>query len=147
MQYRHYSIVHCYLLFFWLAIQGFAQSRSSSKPEIIRDTDVAEGKDSTKPKPKELNPMLAEQNINIGNFYLKKKNYDAAIQRFLLALEYQPTSGPAYEALGRAYEKNGQISKAINTFTEFTKKYPNSPKCPDFRAKIARLAKLDKKSP
>jgi len=97
-----------------LAVICFAQTQTPQMPTLIRDTDVAEGKeDNESPPAKEFNPLLAEQNINIGNFYLKKKNYTAAIQRYLTALEYHPDSIPAHEALARAYEKSGDIAKAI----------------------------------
>jgi tetratricopeptide (TPR) repeat protein len=126
----------------WLALPAFAQSGSNRKPALIRDTDTAEGKESSDAQPtKELNPLLAEQNINIGNFYLKKKNYGAAIRRYLDALEYQPDSIRAYEALTRAYEKNGEITKAILAYKEFIENNPDSPKSPEFRIKIAKLEK------
>jgi tetratricopeptide (TPR) repeat protein len=121
-----------------------AQNQTPHKPpELIRDTDAAEGKADTEAAPKkEHNPMLAEQNIDIGNFYFKKRNYDAAIQRYLEAIEYQPDSVRAYEALTRAYEKKGDTEKAIAAYKEFIDYYPNSPKSPEFRI---RLAKLEKK--
>jgi tetratricopeptide (TPR) repeat protein len=121
-----------------------AQSRAPKKPpELIRDTGAAEDKaDTEAATKKDRNPMLAEQNINIGNFYLKKRNYDAAIERYLEAIEYQPDSVRAYEALTRAYEKKGDTSKAITAYREFIEHNPNSPKSQEFRA---RLAKLEKK--
>jgi tetratricopeptide (TPR) repeat protein len=123
---------------------AMAQSHNSQRPELIRDTDEAEGKESADaPKAKEPNPMLAEQNVNIGNFYFKKKNYAAAIQRYLEAIEYQPNSIQAYEALTRAYEKNGEPLKAISAYKDFIEKNPDSPTSSEFRI---RLAKLEKKS-
>jgi hypothetical protein len=46
---------------------------------------------------------------------------------------------PAYEGLARAYEKNGDILKAINAYKGFLEKNPDSPKASDFRTKIAKL--------
>jgi tetratricopeptide (TPR) repeat protein len=130
--------------FFSCLAAAFAQTGSSGRPELIRDTDAAEGKESTEAEPpKELNPLLAEQNISIGNFYLKRKNYAAAIQRYLDALEYKPDSVQACEALARAYEKNGDLSKAAGAYRDFIAKNPDSPKSGEFRA---RLDKLEKKS-
>jgi tetratricopeptide (TPR) repeat protein len=128
-----------------LTLPAFSQSHNSGRPELIRDTDAAEGKETAgdAATPKEPNPMLAEQNINIGDFYLKKKNYAAAIQRYLEAIEYQPSLIRAYEALARAYEKNGEPAKAINAYKDFIQKNPDSPKSVEFRTK---LAKLEKKS-
>jgi Tfp pilus assembly protein PilF len=126
------------------ALPVCAQSNESRKPELIRDTDVAEGKDASEaPKAKEQDPVQAKHSISIGNFYLKQKNYAAAIDRYLEAIEYQPNSIRAYEALARAYEKNGEITKARNTYKTFLDKNPDSPDSSDFRI---RLAKLEKKA-
>jgi outer membrane protein assembly factor BamD (BamD/ComL family) len=117
-----------------------AQSR---EPRLIRDTDVAEGKDaSASQAPKEPNPVLALQNLNIGNYYLKQKNYAAAIQRFLEAIEYQVDLLKAYDGLTEAYEKNGEIQKAVTIYKDFLTKNPDAPKIDQFRS---RLAKLEKK--
>jgi outer membrane protein assembly factor BamD (BamD/ComL family) len=136
------------LLSFSLAALAVAQSGSSRKPELIRDTGEEEEQKSAKAQEsKERNPMLAEENVGIGNFYFKRKNYIAAIDRYLLALEYQPDSIKAHEALGRAYEKNGDISKAVDLYTRFIEENPNSPKSKEFRAKVAKLQKYGVISP
>ncbi len=115
----------------------------AKKPALIRDTEKAEEKDEPEAnQPKELNPLLSEKNLKIGDFYYKRKNYVAAIQRYLDAIAYQPDRTEAYEALGRAYEKNGDMTKALDTYRDFIAKFPDSPKVGSFRAK---LAKLDKK--
>lgn len=139
------SSVAIFLLFFaLLALEVFAQHGASKKPVLIRDTGASESQEEAEAEPaKEPNPLLAEQNLSIGNFYLKRRNYIAAIQRFLEALEYQPDSIPAMEALAKAYEKNGEINKAIGTYRDFLEKYPDSPKSSEFHA---RLAKLEKKT-
>jgi Tfp pilus assembly protein PilF len=144
MKHLQTRLIFLSLLLVFLALPVLAQSNNSRKPELIRDTDAAEENDASEaPKDKEQNPLLSKQSINIGNFYLKQKNYAAAIERYLEAIEYQPNSIRAYEALARAYEKNGQTSQAINTYKSFIEKNPNSPGSPDFRT---RLAKLEKKS-
>ncbi|MBN1567702.1 MAG: tetratricopeptide repeat protein [Acidobacteria bacterium] len=117
-------------------------SQASREPKLIRDTEIAEGKDVHEAEaPKEPNSELAEQNVNIGNYYLKQKNYDAAIKRFLEAIAYQADLVPAYEGLARAYEKNGDILKAINAYRGFINKNPDSPKASDFQKKIEKLEK------
>jgi len=123
------------------------QSRSQ-KPGLIRDTDKAEGKDeeeATKPKP--YNPLEADRCLKVGDYYFKRKNYDAAIQRYMEALEYQPSRVDAYEALGRAYEKQGAMGKALRVYQDFMQKYPESPKAKDFKEKAARLEKNTSTTP
>jgi len=118
------------------------QSPPSRRPALIRDTDKAEGKEEADAnQPKEFNPLLAAKNLKVGDFYFKKKNYIAAIQRYAEAIEYQPNLTEAYEALGRAYEKNGDPAKAVNTYKDFIQKNPDSPKVAEFRVKLAKLEK------
>ena len=123
----------------------FAQFPTKQKPKLIRDTDIAEGNETTDSSaPKEQNPLLCDHSIQIGNFYFKKKNYAAAIERYLEALEYQPNSVKAYDALTKAYEKKGDQEKAAATYREFIKKFPESPKVKEFQARLAALEKKTK---
>ena len=123
-------------------IPALTQTRSQ-RPALIRDTDKAEGKEETDvPKEKEYNPLLAEQAVKIGDYYFKQKNFDAAIERYIEALQYQPERVDAYEALGKTFEKKGETLKAQEVYRDFIRKNPDSRKIPEFKA---RLAKLEKK--
>lgn len=126
-----------------LAGAGFIQQAPPKKPPgLIRDTGVAEGKTEAEAViKKEYNPLLAGQNLKIGNFYFKKGNYDAAIPRFQDAIEYQPSLVAAYDALGRAYEKKGDKAKAVAVYNDFLTKYPDASKASDFKSRAARLEK------
>jgi outer membrane protein assembly factor BamD (BamD/ComL family) len=119
-----------------------ATPQNRRPPGLIRDTDTAEGKeDAEAVKPKEYNPVEAEKNLQVGNYYLKGKNYDAAIMRYLEALEYQPDFVKAFDALARAYEKNKQFDKAADVCRDFLRKNPDSPKAEDFKSLLKRLEK------
>jgi outer membrane protein assembly factor BamD (BamD/ComL family) len=136
------AILTLWVGIFACQVQPAASQSTGPKPALIRDTDAAEGKDADSAEaPKEPNPLLSEQNFNIGNFYYKKKNYSAAIRRYLDAIEYQPGSARACDALARAYEKNDQAEKAIAALKEFIEKNPNSPKLTDFKTRLAKLEK------
>jgi pentatricopeptide repeat protein len=123
-----------------------SQEQPRRTPRLIIDTDVAEGKEeeSKAEQPKEYNPALASQNLKVGDYYFRKKNYDAAIERYLEAIGFQPSLSDAYTALARAYEKNGNLSKAIQVFKEFVQKNPDSPKVVEFQS---QAEKLEKKQP
>jgi tetratricopeptide (TPR) repeat protein len=138
---------------------GWAQSSSASKPVIIRDTGVADASGEEKPRePVQRDPALSKKNIEIGNFYYKKKNYGGAISRYLSALEYMPDSVRAYESLVKAYnalldsyeaflnstEERGQIDQAVDSFKEYLKYNPDSDRFGEFQEK---LSKLREKSP
>ena len=127
------------------ALRGAAlcQTTSQKPPALIRDTAVAEGKANAETViKKEFNPMLAAESLKIGDFYLKKKNYVAAIERYREALEYQPGLVAAHDALGRAYEKNGARDKALAVYRDFLQRFPESPKAAEFKSRCARLEKM-----
>ena len=129
--------------FFLLTIPGVAQQAPPKKPPaLIRDTAVAEGK--TEPEvavKKEYSPLLAMKNLDVGKQYLKKKNYDAAIQRFRDAIDYDPSLVQAYDNLGRAYEKKGDKAKAVAVYKDFVKMNPDSPKVAEYNSRSSQLEK------
>jgi pentatricopeptide repeat protein len=131
------------LLAFSAVHYAHPQEQPQRPPKLIIDTDVAEGKEeeANVEQPKEYNPLLASQNLKVGNYYFKKRNYDAAIQRYLDAIGFQPNLSDAYTALARAYEKNGNLSKAIRVFKEFVQKNPDSPKVAEFQTQAEKLEK------
>ena len=51
--------------------------------------------------------------MDVGNFYLKKGNYDAAIDRFQDAAQRQPKLAKPFLLMGEAYEKKGDPASAI----------------------------------
>jgi tetratricopeptide (TPR) repeat protein len=113
---------------------------AAQQPGLIRDTGVADAADAA-PEVKAPDPILCEKNINIGDFYYKKKNYAAAIGRYLEAIAYQTNSIRAYDALARAYQKNDELAKAVAAYKQFIEKNPDSPQIPEIRTKIAKLEK------
>ncbi len=131
------------MAWFWLFLCSLslaAQSRTAQKPGLIRDTGVAEAEENA-PEVKTPDPVLCEQNIKVGDFYFKKKNYAAAIRRYLDAIEYESNSARAFDSLARAYEKNDERAKAIATYQQFIKENPDSPKLSEFRSKLEKLEK------
>ena len=129
------------LLLLPAAAFGWGQS-TGGRPALIRDTAVAEGREEEEAsKEKPYDPLEAEKSIKVGDFYFKKKNYLAAIQRYIEALQYQPNLIKGYEALGRAYEKQKSFDKAVEIYKDFIRKNPSSPKVPEFQARVTQLEK------
>ena len=142
----HSILTACFVCFLQFCSPAFVVfSQAPREPKLIRDTDVAEGVEKAEAvTAKEPNPKLAADNVTIGNYYLKMKNYAAAAQRFLEAIEYKSDLISAYDGLIRSYEKNGDISKAISACKTFLEKNPDSLKASEFRARLARLEKSAK---
>jgi len=140
---------------------GFGQA---GRPVIIRDTDIAEGiEDREEAKPKERDPVEAKKNIDIGDFYNKRKNYVGAIQRYLTAIEYQPDSSKAYKSLVKAYQsivkayesidltkesleraerECGEIHVARKAFIDFLRINPDSDRYEEFQGIIVKLEEV-----
>jgi len=148
---RRRLIIPCFWIPAFLAFAGTVSSQDPPRkpPKLIRDTGVAEGKtDAETAKKKEFNPMLAEENLQIGNFYYKRGNYPAALERYRDAVEYQPNliaardaMGRAVERLGRDHEKKRETDKALALYKEFLALFPDAPKSAEFKSKIASLEK------
>jgi tetratricopeptide (TPR) repeat protein len=155
------------LISFLLNFPCLGQSRSGSKPAIIRDTDIAEGIEKEK-EPVERDPAKAKKNIEVGDFNYKQENYVGAIGRYLTAMEYQPDSTKAYKSLVKAYKslvnvyesrdrtpesldkaeaRHGKIPTAIDYFTDFLSDNPDSIKGDDLRKMIAKLKEISSQFP
>ncbi len=92
--------------------------------------------------------VMADYEFLVGEFYLKKNSYDAAISRFETIMQ----RFPAYKKedsvllkLGTAYRGAGQKEKASLILNRLIEKYPNSPLTKEAKNELAALAKDEKK--
>jgi tetratricopeptide (TPR) repeat protein len=84
-------------------------------------------------------PHRAEKNIEVGDFYLKRKNYRAAEDRYREALLYKPNDAIATFRLAQCLEKKGELQEARETYAAYLKILPNGPFAVESRAAIDRL--------
>jgi tetratricopeptide (TPR) repeat protein len=90
-----------------------------------------------------FDPLHAQRNIEVGTFYLKKGNYDAAIDRFMDATRLQPKLAIPWKLLGEAYEKKHDNSGAIDAYKKYLELFPTA----DDAAKVQkRIAVLEEKT-
>jgi len=73
-----------------------------------------------------FDPLHAQRSLNIGMFYLKKGVYDAAIDRFVEASNYQPTLAAPWKLLGETYEKKHEYAKAIQAYNKYLHIVPHA---------------------
>jgi len=92
--------------------------------------------------------VMADYEYLVGDFYLKKQSYGAAIDRF----EALMITFPEYEKednvllkLSIAYKGVGQKEKAESFLNRLLEKYPNSPLSKEAKKELASLAKNEKK--
>ena len=82
-----------------------------------------------------FDPLHAGRSVDVGKFYLNKGAYDAAIDRFVEASNYQPGLATPWKFLGEAYEKKHEYSKAVESYNKYLQLSPRA-------ADAARIKKL-----
>ena len=73
------------------------------------------------------NPMKAMKDVEVGDFYVKKENYGAAISRYREALEYKPHDAEATFKLAEVLNKTGNTAEAAENYETYLKILPNGP--------------------
>jgi tetratricopeptide (TPR) repeat protein len=86
-----------------------------------------------------FDPLHAQRSIDVGTFYLKKGIYDAAIERFIDATNYQPSLAMPWKLLGEAYEKKREYSKALEAYNKYLQILPHAAESVKMKKTIADL--------
>ena len=87
----------------------------------------------------ELRPNDPEVHTNIGFNNFRQKDYDAAEQSFLRAIEKDANYFPAHFALSRVYQKTKNHRAAISSLKEYLRARPDAPDHSQVKETIARL--------
>jgi tetratricopeptide (TPR) repeat protein len=84
-------------------------------------------------------PHKAAKDVEVGDFYFKKKNYRAAMERYKEALVYKPNDAIANFRLGECLEKIGNQEEAVTHYQEYLKILPHGPLSQDAQKALERL--------
>jgi len=88
-------------------------------------------------------PHRAIKNIEVGDFYLKRKNYRAAEDRYREALVYKPGDAIAQLRLGQTLEKLGELDEARQNYEGYLKILPEGPLAKEAHQGLERLNKVE----
>jgi tetratricopeptide (TPR) repeat protein len=86
-----------------------------------------------------FDPLRAEKSIEVGLYYMKKNNFDAAIERFQDAATAKPNFARPYLLLGDAYEKKGDRLEAVKALETYLKTLPSASDADKVRQRIDKL--------
>jgi tetratricopeptide (TPR) repeat protein len=89
------------------------------------------------------NPMKAMKDIQVGDYYFRRKNYKAALDRYKEALYYKDKDAVATFRLAVCQEKLGDKDEARKYFEQYLKILPEGPNAKEAQASLAKLAKND----
>ena len=85
-------------------------------------------------------PIEAQRHIRVGDFYFRRKNFEAAEERYREAVKYFPRRPDSYLKLIRALEKMEKFEAALAVCREFIEANPEAPQVEQFQARIKELA-------
>ena len=100
-----------------IAAALFCTILSAQKPQ--EPVEPPEEDASLIPKEYTLNPVQAKREMTAGDYYFKKGNYLAALQRYTQATLWDNGSPEGFLKLGEAHEKLKEFDKAREAYTKF----------------------------
>jgi tetratricopeptide (TPR) repeat protein len=88
---------------------------------------------------KPWNPHKAEKDVEVGDFYFKRKNYRAALDRYREALYYKNDDAVATFRLAVCQEKLGDTGEARKAYEAYLKILPQGPSAGEAQQALDRL--------
>jgi len=120
-------------------------SKPASPPNDMKPKSPAkQKKDSATqnaPDQPTWDPLRAEKDLEVGQFYMKRGDLDAAIDRFQDATTAKPGYAIPFRYLGEAQEKKGLKRHAIKSYQRYLDLYPHAEDGDKIKKKIAKLYK------
>jgi tetratricopeptide (TPR) repeat protein len=86
-----------------------------------------------------FDPHRALKDIEVGDFYFKKKNYGAALERYREALFYKPNDALANLRMAQAYDKMAKLEEAAEHYQEYLKIMPNGPQAEEAKKALEKM--------
>jgi tetratricopeptide (TPR) repeat protein len=109
---------------------------SAKKPLPKKNKDNATESADDQPK---WDPQRAEKDIQVGQYYMKKGDVDAAIDRFTDATVSKPGYALPFRYLGEAQEKKGQKKPAAKSYQRYLDLNPKADDAEKIRKRIEKL--------
>jgi tetratricopeptide (TPR) repeat protein len=121
-----------------------AQSSSSKDaPKPKPNTDTATQNAPDQPM---WDPLRAEKDLEVGQYYLRKGDMDAAIDRFQDAAAAKPGYAIPFRFLGEAQERKGLKRDALKSYSRYLDLYPHAEDKEKIEKKIEKLRSEVEKS-
>jgi tetratricopeptide (TPR) repeat protein len=110
-------------------------SAPPGEPPLILDA----GPESDVVEMTPYDPHRAEKAIEVGEYYLKRKNLKAAESRFQEALEFKPHDPAATMLLGSVYERTQRPLEAYRLYAEYVASAPGGERAEEADGGLERL--------
>ena len=110
-----------------------------NKPQQPKPKRNADNPAQSAPDQPQWDPLRAEKDLEVGKYYMRKGDLDAAIDRFQDATQAKPGYAMPFRFLGEAYEKKGQKKPAVKAYQRYLDLYPHAEDGDKIRKKIEKL--------
>ncbi len=84
-------------------------------------------------------PHKAAKDVEVGDYYFKRKNYKGALERYKDALVYKPNDAVANFRLAECEDKMGNSTDATQHYEAYLKTLPEGPFAADAKKALDRL--------
>lgn len=128
------------------------QPKDDAKPEAPRDSSSKDSQINLEGPPRSrgsgsgdvhemypYDPHKAAKDIEVGEFYLKRKDYHVALDRFNEALQYKPNDALATFRLAQTQEKLGLNTQAVQNYSTYIKVFPEGPYVKEAQEALKRI--------
>lgn len=129
----------------WQALNAQETTQDSQKPSSTEkqkppkpNTDNATKNAPDQPS---WDPLRAEKDLEVGQYYMKRGDWDAAIDRFNDAIEAKPGYAIPFRYLGEAQEKKGLKKQAIKAYSKYLDLVPHADDAERIKKKVDKLYK------
>jgi tetratricopeptide (TPR) repeat protein len=109
-------------------------SEKKQPPKKNKDNATESADDQPK-----WDPQRAEKDIQVGQYYMKKGDVDAAMDRFTDATVAKPGYAVPFKYLGEAQEKKGLKKPAAKSYQRYLDLYPRAEDAEKIRKRIEKL--------
>ena len=116
------------LLALWIILGAAALAQEAATPQEPPEEDEA-----LIPKEYSFNPIQAQKEVQIGNYYFKKGSYRAAAGRFREAARWNESYAEAYFRLGETCQKLKDPAGARAAYEKFLKLEPETKRASQVR--------------
>jgi len=145
----------------WIAATGFVRAQtqdpqqgqdpkpSGTSPDSSKQPAKKNADNATQNAPDQptWDPLRAEKDLEVGQYYMRKGDVDAAIDRFEDAIVEKPGYAVPFTFWGEAQEKKGLKKKALKSFQRYLDLYPHAEDGDKIRKRMEKLQKeVDKES-
>lgn len=105
-----------------------------TKEEVPKEED-----ENLSAKEYSFNPLQAEKEVRVGEYYFKKGSYRAAALRFREATKWNQGYGEAWLRLGETAEKQKDTKTAKEAYAKYLEVAPDAKDAAEIRKKVEKM--------